>query len=217
MTEDIFTCKECETGFFLSPVDQIEKRYQCTVIPDIETFNSTCQVQKTNYPECQICKQNFFLSEKLCSQMTMVNCSLNIQNLNKCEICSIGYYLESENCQKASVENCKIYKANSNECEECVEDYYVKDNVCQKQTYFFPDNCKKVSNQGEEECIECQNQTVSENEIAFQVLEICESKQEGCEMMDPATHICVKCEEGYSGKSDKTCFKEGEIYDLNLN
>ena len=238
-------CSECEDEFFLGQGDfkciKTENCHEskfgiCTkCINDyyLNKKNDTCVLKEEQFincketingENCDICDDNYFLSEdNFCIQTNFCSETKNYD----CIKCSKNYFL-SKNGNCSSTENCLNAEGDTGSCIECFKDYYLdlKDGKCKsnqneensKFCLKFNEKCLEcISNYflGEDfKCSTTQNCAESENGLCQYCSEnyslsknnICISTQ--CAYIND-NNICIECNEGYL-LVDKKCIKINE-------
>jgi hypothetical protein len=221
--EDPSKCTDCRPGFVYNhkcipkcPAGTFPEGGKCI---DCEKSCLEC----TSLTECQRCKNEFILSNGLCTNScpdgkvtlngTCVSCADTrckqcLTETTKCVECNSPFYLVGDKCS-----------------DNCINGFYAESGKCSK----CPDSC--VSCSGLTQCISCQSGYFLANNQCkreCKVGEYPDCKTNTCLQCSPACETCfdetpdscIKCARGFF-KSDKTCVsstncKPGYYPDINI-
>ena len=182
------TCVKCIDGYYLDRSNDgcffKENQFQ------------NCE-QTINGETCDICDNNYFLSEDFFCLET--NFCLETKDY-KCTQCIKNYYLaENGNC--SFTDKCKKSKGESGTCLECLKEYYLdlNDDKCKSnefdEEYKF---CKKFN----EICIECTDNYYLGEDKKCSTTKNCAESEDG---------ICLICTKDYYLGNDSKCIKSKNV------
>ena len=218
------TCDLCEESYFLGKGDlkctNVENCYEstygkCDKCIDnfyLERKKDVCLLKENQFKNCkesingitcEICDNNYFLSEDLfciksnfCSETKDFNCLK----------CNNNYYLaKNGNCSTS--ENCKNSEGNTGLCKECLDEYYLdlKDEKCKSNKF---DEDHKFCSKFNEICISCINNYFLGEDNRCSSTRNCSESENG---------ICLYCSNDYVLGKDNKCTKIDHCIYSNIN